>query len=245
MTGYFEQIGRYTLLLYHAFRRPASWRVFRQELARQSVYAGVHMVWIIALLSVFIGMVITLQMNYLVPPIVPKAMMAMIARDFCMLELLPAGMAAVLGGILGYRMAFELGFMQINEQVSALEVMGINPANFLVLPRMLACMYMMPCLIIVSIFSCITAGALAAAYTGFMPVAEYIRGISTNFNGYNLLVAMVKTSVFSFIIPSVACCCGYHARNDARQVSMAAVRAVMYNCALVIGVDYLISDLML
>ncbi|RFM28560.1 MlaE family ABC transporter permease [Deminuibacter soli] len=246
MTGYFEQIGRYTLLLQHTFKRPLNARMFWKELLRQCVYAGIDTVWIIALLASFIGMVITLQMSYLVPPgLVPKPLMAMIARDFCLLELLPAGLAAVLSGIIGYRMAYELGYMQINEQVAALEVMGINSRNYLVLPRLLACMYTMPCLIIVAITCCIGAGLALAAWTGFMSVQEYIQGITMNFKPYNLSVCMVKTTVFSFIIPTVSTCCGYHARHDAQQVSMAAVRAVMYNCVLVIGFDYLISDIML
>lgn len=246
MTGYLQQIGRYTLLLYHTFRRPANWRMFGKELVNQCVYAGIKTVGIIALLSVFIGMVITLQMEYLVPPgLVPKPLMASIARDFCMLELLPAGMAAVLAGIIGYRMAYELGYMQLNEQVAALEVMGINAYNFLILPRILACMYMMPCLILVSIFCSITAGCLAAAYGDFISVEDYVRGVTSGFQGYTLLVAVVKTSVFSFIIPSVSASCGFHARNDAREVSMAATRAVMWNCILVIAFDYFISDIML
>ncbi len=243
---FLEQLGRYVQMLMMMVHKPENKQMYWRSFMQQCVETGLETVWIILVIAVFLGMVITLQMVYMMPALaVPRALIATASRDFIVLELAPTGMSVVMAAVIGYRIAAELGNMQLTEQVDALEMMGINTRAYLIMPRLMACLCMIPCLIIFSIAASLAAGCWIGGLTGSVPREDYLRGLAIDFHPYNFLVALVKTLVFSFLIASVSSFFGYYAGGNTLAVGKAATRAVTFNCVLILAADYTITALML
>lgn len=201
---------------------------------------------LVLLTSIFMGAVITIQTAYnLVSPLVPIYVVGIVARDSIIIEFSPTIVMLVLAGKVGSNVASEIGTMRVTEQIDALEIMGINPSGYLVLPKVIAAVFIMPFLIMISMFVGIGGGWLAGFISGVIPSSEYIRGLQADFNPFNVTFAMTKTVVFAYIITTVSAFQGFYTDGGALQVGQSSTRAVVYSSILILVFDYILTQLML
>jgi len=242
----FTNFGRYILLLKSVFRKPEKLKIYLKEIAKQMDYVGVGSLGLIAIISTFIGAVMTLQIAFqLVSDFIPKTIIGSVNRDSSILELSPTISAIVLAGKIGSAISSEIGSMRVTEQIDALEIMGINAPGYLILPKIISGITMVPMLVIISMFLSITGGYVGGSISGAVTPAEYMQGITTDFNPYTITVALVKAFVFGFIITSVPAYEGFYVRGGALEVSQASTRAVVISCISILVCDYLVTQLLL
>lgn len=242
----FFELGRYLLFMKDMFSKPEKFRVFLQRVIHEMNNIGVGSVGIVAVISIFVGAVTTVQTAYqLVSPLIPLKIIGTIVSDSSLLELAPTITCLVLAGKVGANIASEVGNMRVTEQIDALEVMGINSSGFLGLPKLIAGLIMIPCLIIVANSLMISGGILAAKLTNIVPPNEFVQGARESFKMFTLSVSMVKSFVFAFIITTVATYEGYFTAGGALEVGEAGTRAVTRACVLILFSDFIIAKLML
>lgn len=229
-----------------ACTKPENAKLYWKQFMAECDSIGFNSLPIVATISVFLGMVMTIQTSYqLISPIIPRSIIASIVRDSVILELSPTVTSIVLAGVVGSRIASELGNMRVTEQIDALEIMGINSKAYLVLPKIIAAMIMIPALIIISITLAIGGGVLAGMLGNILPIKVYISGLISGFSGYSITVAMVKSVVFAFCIAVISCYNGYFVRGGALEIGKSSTRAVVISCIAILGFDYVITSLML
>lgn len=243
---FLEHLGKFTLMLKGGFTRPENIRVYWIEFMNQCNDIGIRSLPIVIIVSLFLGMVLTVQTAYqLVSPLVPKPVVAGIIRDSMTLELSPTVICIILAGVVGSKIASELGNMRVSEQIDALEIMGINTKTYLVLPKILAALLMVPCLIILSIAVGILGGYLAAVFSSILTREQFHEGLISGFLPYNLFFAMAKATTFAFIISSVPSYYGYYVEGGALEIGRASTTAVVVSCILILFADYGLSVLLL
>ena len=242
----FTNFGRYILLLKAAFKRPEKWKIYMKAIFQQMDFIGVGSLGLISIISTFIGAVMTLQIAFqLVSDFIPKTIIGSVNRDSTILELSPTISAIVLAGKIGSAISSEIGTMRVTEQIDALEIMGINAPGYLILPKILAGITMVPMLVIISMVLSITGGYLGGTLSGAVSPTEYIQGITTDFNPFTIAVALVKAVVVGFIITSVPAYEGFYVKGGALEVAQASTRAVVVSCISILACDYLVTGLML
>lgn len=201
---------------------------------------------IVLIISVFLGMVLTVQTAYqLISPLVPKPVVAGIVRDSTILELSPTVICIVLAGVVGSKIASELGNMRVSEQIDALEIMGINTKTYLVLPKIIAALFMVPCLIVLSIAVSIWGGYVAGMFSSILTKEQFFQGLTQGFLPYNLFFAMAKAFTFAFIISVVPAYYGYYVQGGALEIGRASTTSVVVSCILILVADYGLSVLLL
>lgn len=239
-------IGKYFIFLGTLFARREKLKVYWRRFMEECVGIGVNSVLIVAIVSTFIGAVSCIQTAYnLVSPIIPTSTVALVVRDMVVLELAPTITCIVLAGKVGSNIAGELGTMRITEQVDALEVMGINSASYLILPKVLASMVTFPMLVIMSAFLGILGGYLAGTLTGVITPRDYIFGIRDSFVPYNIFFMCIKPFVFGFLISTISAYQGYFTKGGALEVGQSSTQAVTNSCIAVLVADYLLAQLFL
>ncbi len=239
-------IGKYFIFLSALFTRREKMRVYWRRFMEESVGIGVSSVLIVAIVSTFIGAVSCIQTAYnLVSPIIPTSTVALVVRDMVILELAPTITCIVLAGKVGSNIAGELGTMRITEQVDALEVMGINSASYLVLPKVLAAMVTFPMLVIMAAFLGILGGYLAGTLSGVISPSDYIYGIRDTFVPFNLFFMCVKPFVFGFLISTISAYQGYFTKGGALEVGQSSTQAVTSSCIAILIADYVLAQLFL
>ncbi|RZK54056.1 MAG: ABC transporter permease [Pedobacter sp.] len=242
----FTNFGKYILLLKSVFRRPEKTKIYVKAIFQQMDFIGVGSLGLISIISTFIGAVMTLQIAFqLVSDLIPKTIIGSVNRDSSILELSPTISAIVLAGKIGSAISSEIGTMRVSEQIDALEIMGINAPGYLILPKILAGITMVPVLVIISMVLSIGGGYLGGTLSGAVTPSEYIQGITTDFNPYTIVVALTKAFVFGFIITSVPAYEGFYVKGGALEVAQASTRAVVVSCISILACDYLITQLLL
>lgn len=228
------------------FSRPENMKMYWKELMHQCSEIGIGSLGIVVIISVFMGAVSALQTAYqLVSPLIPKTAIAQIVRDTVILEFAPTLVCIVLGGVVGSKIASELGNMRVSEQIDALEIMGINTKTYLVLPKILAALIMIPLLVIISTALGIWGGRLAVVFSGIMSDNMYDRGLMESFVPYNVFFAMAKAYTFAFIISSIPAFYGYHVKGGALEIGRASTKAVVVSCVAILFADYILAALLL
>ncbi|WP_394343395.1 MlaE family ABC transporter permease [Hymenobacter perfusus] len=221
-------------------------RVLWNRTMDECVTIGINSIFIVSIVSAFIGAVTCVQIAYnLTNPLIPKSTIGYMVREMTILELAPTITSIVLAGKVGSSIAGGLGTMRITEQVSALEVMGINSASYLVLPRILASMLMFPLLVIVAMALSIVGGYLAGSLTGAVSAQEYIEGIRTDFIPYNILFALIKSVVFAFLVSAISSFKGYFTEGGALEVGNASTTAVNNSIIAILVADFALAALLL
>ncbi|WP_270088243.1 MlaE family ABC transporter permease [Sphingobacterium sp. SYP-B4668] len=239
-------IGKYILLLKAVFKKPEKGKIYWKETMLAMTDIGLGSLGLIVIISTFIGAVMTMQIAFqLVSDLIPNSIIGQINRDSNILELGPTISALVLMGKVGSSISSQIGSMRVTEQIDALEIMGINTPGYLILPKVLAGVTMIPALVIVAIFCAILGGLIGGALSGAVSAADYIQGIQGGFNGFTVSVAMVKAVVFGFIITSVPAYKGFYVRGGALEVGEAGTQAVVIGCITILASDYLITAIML
>ncbi len=243
---FFTYFGQYLLLLKAVFKRPEKWRIYWKEIIHEMNEIGVGSLGLIAIISTFVGAVMTMQIAFqLVSDLIPTSVIGQINRDSSILELSPTITALVLAGKVGSSISSQIGSMRVTEQIDALEIMGINAPGYLILPKILAGITMIPVLVIMSIFLALVGGLLGGSLSGAVTPADYINGITDGFIGYTVAVALVKAFVFGFIITSVSAFKGFYVRGGALEVGQASTRGVVISCISILVADYIVTALML
>lgn len=244
--SFFTHLGSYLLMLKGMFTKPESWRMYWKEFMHQCAEIGIGALPIVVIISLFLGAVTTVQTAYqLVSPLVPASTIAQIVRDSMILELSPTVLSVVLAGVIGSKIASELGNMRISEQIDALEIMGINTRSYLVMPKILASLLVIPLLIVISAVLGIWGGRLAASLSGIVATDIFDAGLRQNLNIYNINIALYKAYTFAFIISSIAAYYGYNVKGGALEIGRASTSAVVVSCILILVADYGLAALLL
>lgn len=242
----FHPLGKYILLLKAVFRRPEKWNIYRKEIIKEMTSIGVGSIGIISIISVFLGMVTTVQTAFqLVSDLIPKSIIGSIVRDSTILELSPTISGIVLAGKVGSSIASQIGTMRVTEQIDALEIMGINSPGYLILPKIIGAVTMIPLLVIISAGLSIFGGFMAGTLSGAVTANDYLTGLSTDFIPFTVTVCMVKATVFAFIITSVSAYQGFYTDGGALEVGISSTRAVVVSCISILCADYVIAQLLL
>lgn len=243
---FFTHFGRYLLMLKGMFTKPENHRMYWKEFIHQCVEVGIGALPIVVIISLFLGAVTTVQTAYqLVSPVIPQSTIAQIVRDSMILELAPTVVSIVLAGVVGSKIASELGNMQISEQIDAMEIMGINTKSYLVMPKILAALVVIPCLITLSAVLGIWGGRTAGGMSGIIATDIFDIGLRQNFVPYNVFFALSKAYNFAFIVSSISAYFGYHVKGGALEIGRASTKAVVVSCILILLADYILAALLL
>lgn len=239
-------MGRISIMLATSFRKPENRKVYWKEFVEQCYDFGIRSLPIVVIISFFLGAVLTIQTAYqLVSPLVPKPVIAQINRDSTILELSPTVICIVLAGVVGSKIASELGNMRVSEQIDALEIMGINTKAYLILPKILAAVIIVPCLIILSIAISIFGGYMAGSFSSIITEEEFRQGLRLEFIPYNLFFAMMKSFTFALIISIIPSYYGYYVKGGALEIGRASTTSVVISCILILLFDYILTVLLL
>ena len=242
----FELIGRYFLLMGKVFSRPEKAVIYRRRILYETEAIGLDSIGLTAIISVFIGAVITLQMCInLESPFIPESMIGYATRETMILEFSSTVVALILSGKVGSSIASEIGTMRITEQIDALEIMGVNSASYLILPKIVAAVLFFPLLTILSIAIGITGGYLIAVATGIMLPSNYLEGILIDFKTYSIVYSLIKSAVFAYIITSVSAFFGYYAKGNSLEVGKASTRAVVVGSVVIMIFNLILTQLLL
>ena len=226
MLKIFELIGRYFILMGKVFSRPEKRAIYRRRIIYEMESLGLNSIGLTAIISVFIGAVITLQMSInLESPFIPKYIIGYATRETMILEFSSTVVALILAGKVGSSIASEIGTMRITEQIDALEIMGVNSASYLILPKIVATVLFFPFLAILSILIGIAGGYLISALTGIMIPDDYVQGLLYDFRPYSITYTLIKMAVFAFIITSISAFYGYYAKGNSLEVGAASIKA--------------------
>ncbi len=225
-----------------AFSRPERFSMYWKETMRQMNDIGVGSVMIVVLISIFIGMVTAVQFAYqLQDSFVPKYYIGYIVRDSAIIELAPTITCLVLAGKVGSNMAAEIGGMRQKEHIDAMEIMGVNTAAYLILPKIIAAMFVIPLLVCIAAFVSILGGYIASVPSGLITDADYVRGLRTFFVEYNVFMMFVKAVVFAYILTTVSCYQGYYVKGGSIELGHASTQAVVFSDILILLADYVIA----
>ncbi len=207
---------------------------------------GLESLGIVAIISVFMGAVVTIQTAFNTDhPLLPIYAVGFATRQSIILEFSPTIISLILAGKVGSRIASEIGTMRVTEQIDALEIMGINSAGYLILPKIIASMIINPMLVVISIFLGVLGGWMASAITNVIPLSHYIYGILFEFAPYDVLYALVKTVVFAFLIASISGYFGYNTKGGALEVGHASTKAVVFSSIYIIVFNLILTQLLL
>ncbi len=241
-----NDLGKYIILMRDVFRKPDKIGVFFRQIMVEFQRLGIDSLGIVIIISIFVGAVVALQTAYNIDsPLIPLTMVGFTTRQSIILEFSPTMISLVLAGKVGSRIASEIGTMRVTEQIDALEIMGINPASFLIQPKVFAGVMINPILIVFSIGFALFGGWLACVTTGIVTSYDYIIGLQSWFEPYTLTYALIKTAVFAFIITTVSGFQGYNTRGGALEVGNASTKAVVYSSILIIVFNLILTQLLL
>jgi len=244
--SFLEILGNYFIFLRRVFSRPEKWNEFFKRLIDEMYSMGVGSLIIVIIVSVTMGSVITLQCALQVESSwIPSWTVGFTARTSIVMELCPTIISLLLVGNLGSRITAEIGSMRVTEQIDALEVMGINPASYLVLPKVLSALVVNPALIIVSIFFALLGGYITVLATGLLSVYDYVDGITSFFRMYDVWYALTKTVVFGFVITTVSSFYGYKIEGGALELGKASTEGVVIASFFILMLNLVITNIML
>lgn len=234
--------GRYVQWHGQIFRRPERFSMYYKEIIRQMYDIGIGSLMIVMVISLFIGAVTSIQLAYqLDGGIVPDYYIGYIVRDMTIIELSSTFTCLVLAGKVGSNMAAEIGGMRQKEHIDAMEIMGVNTAAYLVMPKLIAAVLVIPILVCVSSIVSIMGGYIATVPTGIFSSSDFIKGLRSFFIPFNVVILFVKAFVFSYILTSVSCYQGYFVKGGSIELGQASTRAVVYSDILILIADYVIA----
>lgn len=244
--SFFTHFGRYLLMIKGMFTKPENGKMYWKEFMHQCNDIGIGSLGIVSIISVFIGAVSAVQTAYqLVSPIIPLATIATIVRDTVILEFAPTLVCIVLAGVIGSKIASELGNMRVSEQIDALEIMGINTKAYLVMPKIAAALVTIPLLVVIAMVLGIWGGRMAGTASNILSAETFDKGLVMNFTPYNVTFALIKSYTFAFIISSIPAYYGYYVKGGALEIGKSSTKSVVVSCVMLLFADYVLSQLLL
>ncbi|MEX0812498.1 MAG: ABC transporter permease [Chitinophagales bacterium] len=244
--NFFYHFGKYILLLTSTFVKPEKFSMYWKESMRQMKLIGVGSFGIISVMALFIGAVTAIQFAYqLEDNIIPMWWIGLIVRNSMILELAPTLSCLLLAGKVGSNISSELGTMRISEQIDALEIMGVSTAGYLVGPKVLASLVVVPLLVVSAVFFGVYGGMVAGTLSGIYSQEEFIRGMQEPLDNYDIFIMYIKAVIFAFIITSISCYQGFYASGGALDIGASSTKAVVYSSISLIIANFLIAYLFL
>lgn len=246
LVAFFEKIGSYTLLMTKVFSRPQKWNVFFRQFLDEVYKLGVNSIWIVLIISFFIGAVIVVQIKLNIDsPFMPRYTVGYVSREILILEFSSTIMCLILAGKVGSNIASEIGTMRVTEQIDALEIMGVNSANYIILPKVIGLMAFIPVLVILSMFFGVVGGFAVCVIGQVMDADTFKFGLQSFFKQFYVWYAIIKTIIFAFIIASAASYYGYNAKGGSLDVGKASTNSVVMSSILILIADLLLTQLMM
>ncbi len=243
---YLEAIGKYVMMMKEVLTRPQKKKIFWENFFKEIEDLGIKSIGLVAFISFFIGGVVTIQTaRNLSNPLIDKLYIGYATIKSIILEFSPTFISIILAGIVGSYIASTIGTMRITEQIDALDVMGVNSKNYLILPKLIATLTFYPLLIVISMFLGVLGGWVAGNLTGMVLSEDYLRGIRYDFEPFDITYALIKTVVFAFFIATIPSYFGYYVRGGALEVGRAATKAVIWTSITIIVFNYILTQLLL
>ena len=228
MKDTFQTTGEYWQLMLRVFRKPEKWSVFWKQFWKESQKLIIGSLLLVFIVSIAVGGVICLQTaNNLESPFIPKYYVGVMARESLVLEFCSTMIALILAGKMG------------------MEIMGVNSANFLILPKIISATVFSPFLMLMSFFIGLAGGGLLIAITGIITLAQYIEGLQFAFNQWYIFYSMIKMAVFCFIITSISSYYGYYAKGGSLGVGKSSTQAIVISSMLILIFDLILTKLLL
>lgn len=238
----FLGIGQYLLLLKTAFSKPEKISMYWKETVRQMYDIGIGSLLIVFLISLFIGAVTALQFAYQIEGgFIPIFFIGYIVRDITIIEMAPTITCLVLAGKVGSNIASEIGGMRQKEHIDAMEIMGLNTANYLLTPKLIAALTVIPLLVAFSALMSIGGGYLASVPTGIITTGDYVRGLRSFYNPDNVALMFLKSFVFAYILTTISFYLGYYVKGGSIELGKASTNAVVFSDICILIADYLIA----
>ncbi|MGB8357718.1 MAG: ABC transporter permease [Bacteroidales bacterium] len=246
MLRFLSGFASYWMLLGKVFSRPEKVQIYYRQTMKELMSLGIRSIGIVAIISFFMGAVITLQTAYNTEnPIYPTYLIGLGCRDSILLEFSSTIVALILAGKVGSNIASEIGTMRVTEQIDALELMGVNSASYLILPKVVATLVFNPFLTLISIIVGILGGWIAGTSSGVITSQDFVYGIQYAFIPYYVTYAIIKTLVFAFIITSVSAFQGYYVEGGSLEVGRASTKAVVYSSVTILLFNVILTQLLL
>jgi len=238
----FYHFGNFVLWQGQIFKRPENASMYYKETVRQMYDIGIGSLPIVFLISIFIGAVTAVQFYYqMAGSLIPAYYIGYIVRDMTIIELAPTITCLVLAGKVGSNMAAEIGGMRQKEHIDAMEIMGVNTSAYLIMPKLIASLLMIPILVCAAALIGILGAYIASVPAGLFTSAEFIKGVRSFFIPYNVFMMLVKAFVFAYILTGVSCYQGYFVKGGSIELGQASTRAVVYSNILILLADYIIA----
>lgn len=238
--------GEYCQFLWSTFGVPEKWREFFKRYTDEIHKLGIDSIPLILIVSVFIGALCTILIKLNINnPMLPRYAVGMTTREIILLEFSSSILCLILSGKIGSNIASEIGTMRVTEQIDALDIMGINSANFLAMPKILGLITILPVLVVICMFTSLLGGYGVCVITGIVDVDTYLYGIQTMFIEWYVWFALIKSLFFAFIISSISAYYGYHVKGGSVEVGKASTNAVVMSNIMILVVDVILTKLLL
>ncbi|WP_416440087.1 MlaE family ABC transporter permease [Leeuwenhoekiella sp. A16] len=243
--SYLKDIGLYFIMIKGVFIKPTKSSVLRQLILKEIDDLIIGSLGIVAFISFFVGGVVAIQTALNMDnPLIPKSLIGFASRQSIILEFAPTFISIIMAGKVGSFITSSIGTMRVTEQIDALEVMGINSLNYLVLPKIVAMLFY-PFVIAISMFLGIMGGYIAGVYGGFTSGDQFISGLQDDFIPFHLVYAFIKTFVFAMILATIPAYQGYYMRGGALEVGKASTTSFVWTSVAIILANYIITQLLL
>ena len=241
---YLDDIGRYFIMIKLSFMKPSKFKVLKRLIFKEINDLIIESIPIVVILSFFIGGVVAIQTALnLSSPLLSKTLIGFATRQSVILEFAPTFMSIIMAGKVGSFITSSIGTMRVTEQIDALEVMGINPINYLIFPKIIAMLFY-PFVITIAMFIAIFGGYLAMAFAG-VPSEAFITGIQMDFIPFHIFYSYVKTLLFAFILATVPSYHGFYMRGGALEVGKASTTSFVWTSIIIIIVNFIVTQLLL
>lgn len=241
-----ERIGEYYILMTRVFQKPDKWSIFWKQYITEAQKLIIDSIPIVSIISVFIGAVIVIQTaNNMENPFIPKMYVGYMARESLVLEFCSTMIALILAGKIGSNIASEIGSMRITEQIDAMDMMGVNSANYLILPKIVSATTLSPFIMLLSFMLGLVGGAMIVILTGIITASQYVDGLRFAFRAYYVYYSMTKMAAFCFIITSVSSFFGYYAKDGSLGVGRSSTKAIVISSGLILVFNLVLTKIML
>lgn len=240
-----KHLGQYFIMMKKVMSKPEKFKVFWKQLLLEIEKAGLNSIGIVLFISFFVGGVVSIQTAInMSNPLLPKYLVGLASRDSLILEFAPTMLSLILAGKVGSSIASELGSMRVSEQIDALEIMGVNSASFLILPKIIATIFFFPFLVIISM-GIGMVGAWIGGLSVDVTTADFLSGLKYEFNPFYVTYSLIKTVVFAFIIASVSSYFGYFTKGGSIAVGKSSTKAVVSSSILILVCNFILTNLLL
>lgn len=246
MTNILDKFGDYCVFIWRCIAVPEKIKVFFKNYLNEISKLGIDSIPLILIVSLFIGALCTILIKMEISnPLLPRYSLGLTTREIIILEFSSTILCLILAGKIGSNIASEIGTMRVTEQIDAMDIMGINSANFVVMPKILGLVTIMPFLVVICMFTALFGGYLTCIITQLVSVEDYVYGIQTYFIEWYVWFALIKSLFFGYIISSISSYYGYRVKGGSIEVGKASTDAVVVSNIMILVVDVVLTKLLL